>query len=284
MSELPIILVSGATGKQGGAVIRSLETTRVHIRALTRTTTSPASKALADKGVELAEGSFSDSASLVKALTGVSSAFLVTTPMGEGTEAELKQGKAFIDAAKEASCPHIVFTSVEGAERKSGVPHFESKYQIELYLAASGIPHTIIRPVAFYDNLPKKASLQSFFVMGLFDAALCGKKLQMVAVDDIGWYAARALEDPNKWAGRIIPLAGDNLSMSDVQDSYAAVDGVRPWKAWIPSIMLRLLPYDFRTMLYWFHSEGYKADIAALREEHSGLMTFQQWLKAGKSE
>lgn len=155
--------------------------------ALTRKPDSASAKALAAKGVELAKGSLDDKDSLVKALQGVSAAFLVTSPGGPGgAKAEEKEGKTFIDAAKEVKLGHLVFSSVEGADRKTGIPHFDSKWAIEEYLRASGIQHTILRPVAFYDNFPKHTGLSSFFLFGVFEAALCGKKLQFVACSDIG--------------------------------------------------------------------------------------------------
>jgi uncharacterized protein YbjT (DUF2867 family) len=110
-------------------------------------------------------------------------------PFGKGgAETEIRQGKTFIDAAKKAGVKFIVFSSVEGAERKSGVPHFESKFQIEEYLRGSGISHTIIRPVAFYENFPPVSGFGTFLVFGLFGAALGGKKIQLVSVKDIGQF------------------------------------------------------------------------------------------------
>ncbi|KII85952.1 hypothetical protein PLICRDRAFT_115222 [Plicaturopsis crispa FD-325 SS-3] len=278
------VLVVGATGKQGGAVIDELlASKKVAPRALTRSPESASATALAGKGVDVVKGSFGDPNSLLKALSGVSSAFLVTEAVAEGAAGEVKQGKVFVDVAKEAKLPHLVYTSVEGAERKTGVPHFESKFEIEEYIRASGISHTILRPVAFYENFPPRSGLQSFFGFGLFNAALWGKKLQLVSVKDIGWFAARALEDPDKYKGRIIKLAGDELSVPELQDKYAAVQGFRPWRAHLPPIALRMLPYDMRMMFGWFYTGGYQADIPALRKEHPGLLNFEQWLRESQA-
>jgi hypothetical protein len=160
---------------------------------------------------------------------------------------------------------------VEGAERNSGIPHFESKFELEEYLRASGLPsYTILRPAAFYENFPSRSGIATFITFGLFDAALAGKKLQFISVRDIGkycllhlapgcvliislfhtgYFAAKALEDPEKYSSRIIPLAGDDLSISEVQDAYQRATGVRPWKAPIPGVVVQLLPFDFRKML-----------------------------------
>lgn len=151
------VLVTGATGTQGGALVAHLlSSKKLAVRALTRSPESPPAKALAKSGIELAQGSFSDAASLEKALGGVSGAFLATK--------ETAQGKAFIDAAKKVALPFLVFVSIEGADRNTGIPDFETRFEIEEYMRASGIPHTIIRPVAYLENLPPRSGVQSFFV------------------------------------------------------------------------------------------------------------------------
>jgi uncharacterized protein YbjT (DUF2867 family) len=190
MSKTTVLIV-GATGKQGGGVINNLVSSpalpSLHIRALTRSPESAGAKALASKGIEVVQGSFDNPASLVKALSGVSIAFLVTEPQSGGAAGEVKQGKTFVDAAKQAgSVRHIIFTGVEGVERKTGVPHFDSKFEIEEYIKAEGFEYTFIRPVAFYENFPPKSGIQTFLMLGLFEAALLGKRLQMVSVQDIG--------------------------------------------------------------------------------------------------
>jgi uncharacterized protein YbjT (DUF2867 family) len=280
-------LVTGATGKQGGGVVENLLSgNKVAIRALTRNPDSPAAKSLAAKGVELVKGSLTDESSLVTAMDGCWAAFLVTDSYGKGgAETEIRQGKTFIDAAKKANLKHLVYTSVEGAERNSGIPHFDSKFQVEEYLRASGLPsYTILRPVAFYENFPSTSGFGTFVGFGFFGAALGGKKLQFVSVRDIGWFAAKALEDPEKYSGRVIPLAGDNLSISEVQDAYQNANGVRPWVAPIPGVFIRLLPYDIRTMFQWFYNKGYEANISALRTEHPDLLTFEQWVRLSNSD
>jgi len=276
----PIILVVGATGQQGGAVVDELlKSGRFTPRALTRNPDSPSAKRLKDRGAEVFKGSFTDSETIQRGCAGVAGAFLVTTNQVKGgAEAETEQGRLFVDAAKKAGLPFLVFSSVEGAERNTKIPHFDSKYKVEKYIEEADIPHTIIRPVAFSENLPKVGRFARFMVLGLFDAALRGKKIQVVSVKDIAWFAARAFEDPEKYKGRAIPLAEDEVTVSQMQDAYGSVTGVRPWKAWLPRLILRLLPYDVRMMFWWFHSHGYKANIAALREEHTGLIDFKTYV------
>jgi len=281
----PVFLVVGATGKQGGGVVKALlDEGHSDIRGLTRNLDSPASKALSSKGVRLVKGSLLDKASLVEALKGTTGAFLVTDPYGkDGVSMETTQGKTFVDAAKEAGLEHLVFSSVDGAERNSGVPHFDTKYEIEQYIQASGIPNTILRPTAFYDNFPKKSSMASFMGMGMFATAIgSNKPIQMIACYDIGAFAAKALLSPQQYKGRTIGLAGDELTINQLQGVYSKVQGTGAWKAYVPSLMLKMLPQDFQKMNQWIKTEGYKVDIPALRKEYPQVMTFEQWLRSDK--
>lgn len=148
-------LITGGTGRQGGAVISALlkSGSQVQVKALTRNTESAASQALTSKGVQMVKGDLLNQASLVSAFKGVDAAFLVSDFSGPGgIETEIKQGQVFADAAKEARVPHVVFTSVGSADVATEVPHFHSKFQIEQKIQESGVPWTILRPVAFMDK------------------------------------------------------------------------------------------------------------------------------------
>jgi len=283
------ILVTGATGKQGGAAMKKFlqdnTSNNYTLRALTRNPTSPASLKLSSQGVQLFKGDLEDPESLKEALTGTDIAFLITTPDGpKKSESEVNQGKTFIDIAKSTNLKYLVYTSVDGAERDSKVPHFESKYIIEQYLEASGIPHTILRPVAFMDNFPTQTGFVTAMVFGLFTTALKGKKLQYIAVEDIGYAAAKVIESSTtgeqrqQYQGKAIPLAGDNLTMTQVLDVYEKVLGYRPWQAWIPNLMVSLMPYDFKMMFKFFEERGYTVNIGEVKEFNPELLTLEKWL------
>ncbi len=146
-----IILVTGATGTQGGATTRHLLANGWQVRALTRDVTKPAAQELKDAGAEVIQGDFSDQTSLTDALDGVYGAFSVQLPHDLALEVEY--GKRMADFAKSAGVEHFVYSSVGGAERETGIPHFESKRRIEEHIEALGIPYTILRPVYFMENL-----------------------------------------------------------------------------------------------------------------------------------
>ena len=152
MSHKLAVVVTGGTGKQGGAVVKSLLERGHEVRAVTHNTESAKARVLARAGVTLVRASLEDSAALTKALAGASSLFAMTTPFEGGTQAETLQGITAADAAKAAGV-HLVFTSVGSANRNTGVPHFDSKYQVEEHIARIGVRATVVAPVFFMENL-----------------------------------------------------------------------------------------------------------------------------------
>ena len=248
------------------------------VRVLVRNPNAEASKKLLDDGADIATGNLDDEESIYAALEDIDGAFLVTTPFS-GIQTEINQGKTFVKAAKRRNLKHLVFSSIDGAERKSKVPHFESKFEIEKAIIEAEIPHTILRTTAFCANFPKRSSIISFLAFGLFDSALNGKKLQFISVDDIGHVSADVLVKPSDHLGKIIQLAGDELTINDVQEAYGRVQGYKPWKVWLPSLTLRLLPNDFRLMFEWFYHSGFEVDINKLKSEFTYVKSFEEWLK-----
>ena len=282
MSNGNVVLVTGGTGSQGGATVTHLlAAKKVRVRVLTRNLDSQKAKSLAARGVELVKGDFDDVASLRTALAGVSAAYSVQqwTEKG-GTAKEELYGKRFADAVKASGSTHLVYSSAEGVERNSGLAHYESKWAIEQHIRGLGLPATILRPVGFMDAFGVPAIQRGMF-LGIFKANF-GPSLpiQFVATYDIGWFAARALEEPEKYAGRVIPLAGDQLSINDIVRTFKAVTGKKPWVAPIPAFLAkRAMPKEFLDMFTWIRTKGFKADIAKVRQEYPQLLTFAGWVK-----
>src|SRR6267378_3385340 len=164
MSQSKLVLVTGATGNQGGAVVKALLTRGHQVRALTRHPASPAANRLRQQGVETAVGDFTDHDSLVRAMRGADAVYAISkgNDLEQGAEKEIAQGMTITDAAKAAGIAHFVYSSVASANRATGVPHFDSKYEVERHLQASGVQYTIVAPVFFMDNL-----LQPWMLSGL---------------------------------------------------------------------------------------------------------------------
>jgi uncharacterized protein YbjT (DUF2867 family) len=279
MAQKLTVVATGSTGKQGGAVARGLLERGHKVRAVTRDPNSSQAKSLANAGATLVAASLEDTAALTKALEGATSLFAMTTPFG-GTDAEIRQGIAAADAATAAGV-HLVFTSVGSANRQTGVPHFDSKYEVEKHIAKVGVRATILAPVYFMENLYfGKAQLAK----GIYAAALPPTRaLAQLAVADIGAVAVRVLEDVGRFTGKRFDLASDELTGNDVVAILSRVTG-RPFAyQQVPLDVIRQrMGADGASMYEWLDRVGYTADRAALHREFPDVAfhDFESWAKA----
>jgi uncharacterized protein YbjT (DUF2867 family) len=275
-----IIAVTGATGQQGGAVARKLLADGWKVRALTRDVDKPAAQELASLGAEVVSGDMDERAQLHAAFAGAYGVFSVQNFWlpNVGFEGEIRQGKNVADAAKAAGIQHLVYSSVGSAHRGMGQKHFDSKWQIEQHIQALDIPHTILRPVAFFDNFNWERALilnGTFNALGLRPE----KERQLIAVEDIAVFVALVLANPSDYLGKTIELAGDALTESQLADTFAKVIG-RPVKLTMPTGEGGWGEQEEMTAMFnFFNGEAYQADIPALRKLHPGLLTLEQWLR-----
>jgi uncharacterized protein YbjT (DUF2867 family) len=280
MSQKLAVLVTGATGKQGGAVVKNLLERGHEVRAITRSTDSAKARELANAGVTLVRASLEDTAALTKALEGATSLFAMTTPYEGGTQAETRQGISAVDAAKAAGA-HLVFSSVGSANRQTGVPHFDSKYKVEEHIARIGARATVLAPVYFMENLyfGKEQLAKGIYATPLSPT----RGLAQVAVADIGAVAVRLLEDPGRFAGKRFDLGGDELAGNDVVAILSRVTGRRFTYFQVPLDLIRQrMGEDAVKMYEWFDRVGYTVDRAALRREFPDVAfhDFESWAKA----
>ena len=279
MSKKLSVLVIGATGNQGGAVVRNLLPKGHRIRTLTRNSDSPKAKQLADQGVEVLKGDFADSDSLVKAATGVDTVFAMTTPYESGVEAEVKQGIDLADAVKQAGVGHLVFTSVASADRNTGIPHFDSKYKVEQHIASLKIPYTIVAPVFFMDNWFSPWFLPSIQEGTLKFAMPADRPLQQISVDNIGEFGAAMIERRDSVFGKRFDITGDELTGEQTVAAISKDSGrtIR-YEGFDPEFM-RADNADFAEMFSWFNKVGYSADIKSLHKDFPEVQwqNFEDW-------
>ncbi|NUU22536.1 MAG: NmrA/HSCARG family protein [Streptomycetaceae bacterium] len=259
------ILVTGATGAQGGAVTRALLARGHHVRALTRTPDSVAARRLRQLGADVAHGDFDDPASLRTALDGVRAVFAVTTPFGSDTDAETRHGIALVDAARDVD--HIVFTSASNADRGTGVPHFDSKRRVEEHLVAAGPRWTILGPAAFIDDKFGEWTLRGLR-QGAFHLPMpSDRELHLVAVRDIADVAALAFEQPDRFAGRRLDLAGEALTPAAMAEALTAAIG-RPVRHQRPPLdVVARHSADLAAMFGYFTDVGTDIDLRRLHAE-----------------
>ena len=278
MAASRTILVTGATGQQGGAVARSLLAKGQKVRVMTRSLEK--AKEMANRGAEVVRGDFEDRVSLREAIRGADGVFLMGTPFEKGPNAEIDQGKEIVLACWRFGAPHIVYTSVCGANLGTGIPHFESKAKVESYIKETGQACTILRPVWFMENFTSPWLYPSIEKGVLTTPVLPDRKLQMIALPDIGEFASEAFLRPKEFIGKEIDLAGEELTMKEIalQISCAANREIR--YETIPEDKAEAaVGHDFALMYRWFNRQGYQVDVEELRNRwRIHLTSFSRWL------
>lgn len=274
-----IILVSGARGKQGGAIARELLATGWQVRAMTRYPESDGARALAALGAQVVQADLNDEASLRRVLSGAWGTVAVQNTWEAGVAGEEEQGHRFARVARDVGVQHLVYQSVASAQRKTGIPHFDNKSRIEdTVRSLEFASHVIIRPVFFMENLLgpffKPYIDQGNFAIGLKpDTAL-----QMIAVADIGKYGLAAFERAEELNRRELDIASDELTPPDTAEILSAVTG-RDIKFYqVPIEDVRKASEEYAIMLEWFDAVGYNADIEATSAEFGIKPTrFREW-------
>lgn len=262
MTQDKIILVTGATGKQGGAVANELLSEGFKVKAMTRNPEGDGAKSLAKLGAEIIQGDLDNSASLEQALEGIWGVFAVQNTWEAGVEKEESQGKRIAELAKKAGVHHYVYTSVGSAQRDTGIPHFDNKWRIEETIRSLSFPsYTIIRPVFFMDNF-LNSMMKPGIDQGQLHFGLNGStKLQMIAVKDIGKYGALAFKKFEELNGKEIDIAGDQLNMEETSEVIGNAAERKIQFVQTPIEEIRKFSEDYALMLEWFEKVGYNADI-----------------------
>ena len=278
-NEERLIVVTGATGKQGGAVARSLLDRGFQVRGLTRNPQKPEVQTLADQGAEVVQGDMEDRSAMDRALEGAYGVFSVQNYGETGYDGEVQQGKTVADAAKAAGVEHLVYSSVGSAHRQTGLSHFESKWEVEEYVRDIGLPYTILRPVFFMQNWEM---MREMILGGTLAQPLDpDKPFQQVAVEDVGAFAAIAFENPDRWIGREVDLAGDEQSMTEIAETFGRVIGREVSYYQVPWDQFEEQMGEEATLnIRWINDVGYEADIAALQQEYPELTTFERYLRS----
>jgi uncharacterized protein YbjT (DUF2867 family) len=276
MSE-KIVLITGVTGQQGGALARALSGKGFKLRGLTRKPEGESAQKLKALGVEIVTGDLDDVASVKAALAGAWGVFSVQNTWEAGVEREEEQGKRLARLAREAGVSHFVYASVGSADEKTGIPHFDNKSRVEdVVRELAFASHVILRPVFFMENV-----LGPWFLQG--DKLMAGLKpdtlLQMVAVEDIGKVAAQAFIRSEALNRREIDLAGDKVTMVQVASALTKKLGKNIEFVSLPIEAVRQNSEDMALMLEWFERVGYSADVPGLDAEFGHMLRFDEWVK-----
>ena len=278
-------VVTGATGRQGSAVVRHLLKGGAEVRALTRSPQSEKARRLMELGAEVVAGDMAKPATLQKLFDGVVGVYSVQNPYTSSFAAEVQQAKHLADAAKAAGVAHFVQASA-GLGTKTGIPSWDSKLQIQEYIQSIGLPLTILRPTAFMELITDPAFYPGVTTFHLMPKLMGAEtRLPWLAVDDLGAIAAKVFAEPDKYIGQDLRLASDLQSIQEVKEIYQEVFGKKPARIPMPIFMFRMFIGD-DLLRMWKYLRTANLDI---RPENTYAIlpqarTVRQWLAAQKDE
>lgn len=272
-ADKALILVTGITGQQGGAVAEELLKRGYPLRGLTRELSKPEAQSLAAQGIEMVQGDFSDPASIQAAVAGVYGIFL-NTPNGPD---EVTQGKTVINTAKVAGVSHLVYSTYTSADPKLGRPGMP-KAEVENYLRDSGLGYTILRPVTFMENFARMKSVIP--VEGIRDPRNPDTKMLYISVKDIAFFVGEAFDNPDSWLGRELNIASDEFTNPELADIMTRVTGIPvkytriTWEEWGKQV-----PQYLVDLYKWYETSSFTVDVAGLRGQYPNLYTMERYLR-----
>lgn len=275
------IFVTGATGNVGAAVAASLVKNGFTVKALVRKTDSVKAQNLKDHKVELVKGDLDDPDSFRDHLRDMYGVFSVQT-FKYGIEREINQGKALADLAKEYGVKHFVYSSVSGADQETGVPHFDSKYEIEKHIKQLDLPYTIIRPVSFFENflIPE---VKSRILKGKLASPINKNKVQQfISVIDIGEISSDIFLNKDRYLGKTITIGSEEMDMQEVATTFSQVMGKEIKYQKLPMLIVRLIMgKNLYKMFNWVNKNDpvFIKDLETFKKAYPNLTTLKQWVK-----
>ncbi|WP_137289969.1 NmrA/HSCARG family protein [Natronorubrum halophilum] len=269
------VLVTGCTGNQGGSVVeRLLESDAdFDVRGLTRDASSERARELSNRGVTMVEGDLNDRELLAPHVADVDAVFAVTNFWTVGYEQQVQQGKNVAAVAAEEGVDQFVLSGVGSHEKETGVPHFDSAWEIDQHAQDLDLPLTVLQPVFFFQNL--EAFAEDVVEDGQIALPLEeGVSLQMIDTDDVGRAAAVAFENREEFVGERVELAGDEKTLAETAEVLSEVTGRDVEPVHVPvEDAYDSFGEEFTVMCEWFNEVGYSADIPALEDRFGFAFT-----------
>jgi uncharacterized protein YbjT (DUF2867 family) len=281
------IVVTGATGLQGGAVTRHLLRDSWHVRAFTRDASSKQAQVLAELGAEVVQGDMGDAASLQPVFEGAYGIYSVQNPFIGGPLHEIRQGKNVADVAKDVGVEYLVYGSAGTGEKGTGVPSWETKLQIEDHIKALDLPLTILRPTAFMEVMTHRKFFPAIGAWQVMPTLMgSSRRLPWLCTEDLGAIAARAFADPHSFVGMDLTLVSDVQSLDECRSIYREVMGRNPRRLPMPVWLFERFGFvgkDLTTMWRWLRTGDVDLETAPTRKIHPDALTVRGWLSRQKT-
>jgi uncharacterized protein YbjT (DUF2867 family) len=278
-----VIAVCGATGRQGGAVSRSLLRAGSKVRALTRKPDRRKARALADLGADVVRADMDEPDSLRSAFEGVRGVYSVQNGLKSGFDREVAQGRNVAVAAKEAGVGHLVYGSA-GVGQQTGVPSWDAKLAVEEHMRRIEQPFTILRGMAFMELMTDPAFFPAVGTWNIWPRLMGDDRpVPWLAIEDLGEIAAKAFADPDRFVGKDVPLAGDLQTLAECRMMYGEIMGRRPRSFPMPMWMFDVFTKrDLTTMWRWCRTGPVPLDTSPTHEILPSALTVRQWLERTK--
>ncbi len=278
-----VVVVCGATGRQGGAVTRNLLAAGWRVRALTRDPESAKARALGSIGADGVQADMAVRADMDRALADASGVYSVQNPMISGFEGEVAQGRTVADAAHAAGVRHVVYGAA-GIGERTGVPSWDTKVAVEEHMRGLGLPLTILRPNAFMELMTDKAYYPPIAIWHVMPKLMGGgRPVPWLAVDDLGTIAAHVFADRVRFVGADLPLAAEVQSMDEARSTWQEVTGRAPRRFPMPVPIFERIAgvagKDLPIMWRWLRSGSVPLDTTTTRDIHPAALTVRQWLE-----
>jgi len=275
-----VVAVTGATGRQGGAVARHLLSSGWRVRALTRRPDRPAARALAALGAEVVRADMGNPGELRDAFGAAYGVYSVQNFLPGGTEVEIRQGRNVADAAAASGVRHVVYGSAGTGASDTGIGSWDSKLTIEAYIRALGLPLTVLRPMAFMELMTDKDFFPPVSTWSLMPRLMGeDRPVAWICVDDLGAIAARAFAEPDRFVGADLRLAADVQSIAQCRELWREVNGRPPRDFPMPVWMFRrFVGDDLIAMWRWLRTARLDLDLEQARELRPAALTVREWL------
>jgi uncharacterized protein YbjT (DUF2867 family) len=274
-----VVVVTGATGRQGGAVARHLLSDGWRVRALTRKPKGKPARRLAALGAEVVGADMARPATLEVAFRDAYGVYNVQNPMTAGLDGEIDQGRNVADAAKRAGVKHVVYGSA-GIGRRTGVGSWDSKLIVQAHMETLALPLTVLRPTAFMELMTDRRFFPPVAMWHLMPKLMgADRPVLWLCVDDLGAIAAKAFADPNRFISAELQLVAEVRSNAECREIWREVNGRTPRRFAMPTWMFeRFVGTDLTTMWRWLHANDIDADRAQTRDILPTALTVQEWL------
>lgn len=267
MAHDDLVVVTGATGRQGGAVVRHLLSDGWRVRGVTRSPRSDEARELARRGVEVVTADMVDLDAMRTACSGAYGVYSVQNSMIAGEEGEAAQGRNVATAAADAGVSHLVYGAAGPGRPHTGVAAWDVKLEVAAYARTCGLPVTVLRPMAFMELMTDKDLYPPIAAWHLMPR-LVGedRPLPWLSAKDLGAIAARAFGDPKTYVGRDLGLAADVRTLAECRETWRRVTGGAPRRIPMPLWMFeRFVGPDLTRMWRWLASHDVEADVTQTR-------------------